>query len=92
MDILGAFNQKAFNFDEARKTTGVGFISGPLRLILAVSQIALNIFLLIVVSPFKKEGDDLSASRTITDIGKGFVGLGQGFFDILPGSSRMGNT
>lgn len=92
MDILGIVNERAFNFDEANKKGCVGFFSGPARLIVAVSQIALNIFLLIFVSPFQKNDSALSSSRTVTDIGKGFVGVGMGVLDILPGSSFIRNN
>lgn len=89
MDIIGAFNRNAFNFDNAGKMSMVGYVSGPLRITLAVAQIALNILTLVCVSWWISDKSMFSAKKTGDDLWSGFGEIGKGIIDLLPFTSIM---
>lgn len=70
----------------------VGFITGPLRIIGAIAQIALNaIALIFSIIPsslgcFYKD-NTFHAKNLLNNIEMGFLHIGRGFLEFLPGSS-----
>jgi len=77
---------------EASHKLCVGFITGPLRIIGAIAQVALNVIALIfsaipsALGCFKKD-NAFHAKNLLNDTGIGFLHIGRGFLEFLPGSS-----
>lgn len=69
-----------------------GFVTGPLRTIAAIAQIALNAIVLIfsaipsALGCFNKDSA-FHAKNLLNDTGIGFLHIGRGFLEFLPGSS-----
>lgn len=91
MDIITEFNKNVFNFDEQAEKCFVGFFTGPVRIITAIAQIALNILALLFVSPFVacrgSENSNWSATKNLEHSWEGVKQIGKGILDILPFTS-----
>lgn len=81
-----------FSLAAASHMLCVGFVTGPLRIIGAIAQIALNsIALLFSTIPtalgcFNKN-NPFQAQHLVKDIGMSFLHIGRGILEFLPGSS-----